>query len=857
MDLFNLINAPNPSKVKNELRPRTAHEVLLLTATVSWVIDMEDPDMATESSGTPFAIEKSSLDFNNENPSPPTTKVKGTEGQAYETVAPEIPPPGNMPTTGATSEVSLEEEVVAMGARLSKNVVEWEIDLLPIHGWVTRRYLSARMRRDQQLPPGHPGRMPRCFRSHNATWEVQGLQNHTSNLKTLLEAEAGMKKAAKAKNADLTKELESLCTQFLDLQVSNDQLTQQVSTLQTQVTGEELLLRSSTNMKMIGWRSVVRRWMPVWMRMSEGLAHGIEHGKADRDLEVVEAYDPVANSKFLQTLQELKDLKYPIVDQLKGLKDAPIEVIMVSLQLESDSGEDAPKWIHVLRPSTSQLKILVYPEVRDPKDPWAVKEEMLLEEAIAANVSRAKKKKRCRVVCRTHGVGSAHHGRSDSVPVSVPTVAPQGLAILLEDAVTQIETSEDDASPRFLRSKSLSPMYNLDWPYANPSMHELWPRVRSRRSSSKSKFSRSSSLFCTASTAVVRYDSDCDELDSAKITLMANLSHYGFDNLAKQLEPKLYDGSVIQKTDAIVIHDSEETLMLEDESRSKMLQKQKDSMMSEKKYSVNSEEPNLSSSTTIVEVPKELPKVSMVNSSLKKLKFHLANFDVVVKERTITTAITEGMWVFKHTKACFRDEIIPFVKALKELFNSFDQFLIDELIEVQNVFNQMEQVVEQHCVEKNKFQDKMNDVLKENERLLKQAISVDIVNIVVHANVNSDCKIVNECERCVIIETELQKDFIKKECYDTLFKQYTTLEKHCISLESQEKDTVIMKLKERIKSLSGNVKEEKIKRELEEIETINIELDHRVTKLVAENEHVKQTYKQLYDSIKSPRVRLK
>nr|GFA31593.1 hypothetical protein [Tanacetum cinerariifolium] len=63
-----------------------------------------------------------------------------------------------------------------------------------------------------------------------------------------------------------------------------------------------------------------------------------------------------------------------------------------------------------------------------------------------------------------------------------------------------------------------------------------------------------------------------------------------------------------------------------------------------------------------------------------------------------------------------------------------------------------------------------------------------------------------------------------------------------IFLQSQEKDTVILKLKERIKSLSGNVKEDKIKRELEEIETINIELDHRVTKLVAKNEHLKQTY---------------
>nr|GFA52285.1 hypothetical protein [Tanacetum cinerariifolium] len=200
---------------------------------------------------------------------------------------------------------------------------------------------------------------------------------------------------------------------------------------------------------------------------------------------------------------------------------------------------------------------------------------------------------------------------------------------------------------------------------------------------------------------------------------------------AQQLEPKLYDGSVIQKTDAIVICDSKETLMLEDESRSKMLQKQKDPMM-------NSEESNISSSTTIVEVSKELPKVSMVSSSLKKLKFHLASFDMVVKERNTATTITKGMWGFEHIKACFRDVIIPFVKALKELFNSFDQFLFDELTEVQNVFNQMEQAVEQHYVEKKKFQDKMKDVLKENERLLEQAISTDIVNIVVNANVNYD-----------------------------------------------------------------------------------------------------------------------
>ncbi|GJR54411.1 hypothetical protein Tco_1404932 [Tanacetum coccineum] len=151
-------------------------------------------------------------------------------------------------------------------------------------------------------------------------------------------------------------------------------------------------------------------------------------------------------------------LKYPLIDELEKLRDAPMDVLMASLYLESDTGADAPQWIRDLHPSSSQLKILVYPEVRDPQDPWAVQEEMLLEDVIAANVSRVEKKKKCRIVCRTHGVGSAHHVRSDGVPVTVPTAVPQGLAILLANAATQTDVSEEESSPKLTRSKSLPSM---------------------------------------------------------------------------------------------------------------------------------------------------------------------------------------------------------------------------------------------------------------------------------------------------------------------------------------------------------------------------------------------------------------
>nr|GFC07670.1 hypothetical protein [Tanacetum cinerariifolium] len=216
-----------------------------------------------------------------------------------------------------------------------------------------------------------------------------------------------------------------------------------------------------------------------------------------------------------------------------------------------------------------------------------------------------------------------------------------------------------------------------------------------------------------------------------------------------------------------------------------------------------------------------------------------------------------------NAKACFRDDIIPFVKNLKDLFTSFDQYLIDEVSEVQKSFKQMEMTVEQHSVAKTEFQNKLENVLKENDRLLTHALGVDIVIIVVNACMNVKCLTVDACEKCVTTESKLKIDFIKKENYEMLLKQYHTLEKQCISLELnnqlnteifqrdnvsssksaptfaelfetnelkaqiQEKDIVILKLKEKIKSSSDDDKERKVEKEVKEIETLNLELDHK------------------------------
>ncbi|GJU59874.1 hypothetical protein Tco_1237640 [Tanacetum coccineum] len=207
---------------------------------------------------------------------------------------------------------------------------------------------------------------------------------------------------------------------------------------------------------------------------------------------------------------------------------------------------------------------------------------------------------------------------------------------------------------------------------------------------------------------------------------------------AQWIKPTLYDGSVIFKEHNVIsVIDEEETLILEEDSRSKMLTKQNDPISKKHKVNIspinylelnalsgdfekrfvlqqelstkqmfwlqnsnpNFDEPNTSSTLVKIKVPRELPKVSLVNTSLKKLKHHLASFDNVVKVRTTPDAITKGSWGFEHTKAVSLNEIIPFLKTLKDTFNNFDKCLLDEVTEVQTIFKLIKAALEQCLLE--------------------------------------------------------------------------------------------------------------------------------------------------------------
>ncbi|GJY07695.1 retrovirus-related pol polyprotein from transposon TNT 1-94 [Tanacetum coccineum] len=149
---------------------------------------------------------------------------------------------------------------------------------------------------------------------------------------------------------------------------------------------------------------------------------------------------------------------------------------------------------------------------------------------------------------------------------------------------------------------------------------------------------------------------------------------------AQRIKPTLYDGIVMSDKHVVMpMIDDEETLIMEEESRSKMYEKAKDpevinknishkpidyeklnrligdfgkrftpqqELSAEQAFWLRMSDPTRKHYDALpvkIEAPKELPKISLVNESLKKLKFHLAKFDNVVKIRTTPNARTEGL----------------------------------------------------------------------------------------------------------------------------------------------------------------------------------------------------------------------
>ncbi|GJS20349.1 hypothetical protein Tco_0448981 [Tanacetum coccineum] len=140
----------------------------------------------------------------------------------------------------------------------------------------------------------------------------------------------------------------------------------------------------------------------------------------------------------------------------------------------------------------------------------------------------------------------------------------------------------------------------------------------------------------------------------------------------------------------------------------------------------------------------------------------------------------------------------------------------------------------------------LDETLKQNaflkDRILEATLAEDIKNLVITS--------------CVEIGNKKLQDEIER----------FSKESHDVSNETKPADTfcndafnvteeMSKKNFQRLRVENNQCDEVKVKVNFDEIETQNIELKHQVASLLKENEHLKLVYKNLFDSIKKPRVR--
>ncbi|GJW17863.1 retrovirus-related pol polyprotein from transposon TNT 1-94 [Tanacetum coccineum] len=208
---------------------------------------------------------------------------------------------------------------------------------------------------------------------------------------------------------------------------------------------------------------------------------------------------------------------------------------------------------------------------------------------------------------------------------------------------------------------------------------------------------------------------------------------------AQWIKPTLYDGSVIAKDhDVIYVIDDEKTLILEEESRSKMLDKQNDPISIKQKINI-----------------------SLIDySKLNKIKEDFGKRFFTQKE----LSAEQAFWL-KHsnynpdTSVKTHTPVRIEAPILKDTFNAFDKIVLDEITEVQTVFNQIEAAVDQCSVDKNAFEIQSNLQLICNDEILKQIMAKDncayCYKFVAILMLNKSC--VDQCNKCLELETELLK----------------------------------------------------------------------------------------------------
>ncbi|GJZ09605.1 retrovirus-related pol polyprotein from transposon TNT 1-94 [Tanacetum coccineum] len=267
--------------------------------------------------------------------------------------------------------------------------------------------------------------------------------------------------------------------------------------------------------------------------------------------------------------------------------------------------------------------------------------------------------------------------------------------------------------------------------------------------------------------------------------------------------------------------------------------------------------------TPVKLVPRVLPTKSQVKINLYVLTQLFTEFDKTCKKRITPTGVTEGERGFEQTKRCYLTEVIPFFKTLKEHFAGVQTALFKEVKVMEEIFDQMNDEVDQNTVDKQCAEIVKKNLLIENENLIANCLSNQLLYDV-------------EKSRCLDLEAEMSKVHNESKHISKLEREYLNLQlkyqhlqesfdnnKSQTSQEApdfnsffkiknlehqiQEKDNVIRDLKVLVSNVNDRSCEPYNANDVTDL----LEQNERFR---AEIEKVKQHYKELFESIKITRA---
>ncbi|GJS39091.1 retrovirus-related pol polyprotein from transposon TNT 1-94 [Tanacetum coccineum] len=251
-------------------------------------------------------------------------------------------------------------------------------------------------------------------------------------------------------------------------------------------------------------------------------------------------------------------------------------------------------------------------------------------------------------------------------------------------------------------------------------------------------------------------------------------------------------------------------------------------------------------------------------------------------------------------------EVIPFFKTLKEHFEGIQKALTKEIKEMKDIFEELEAEVDQNVVNRKHDEIERKNLLIANDNLIADCLSKEVFYIATNSELTvSRFTEMHEAHtivqtRCLELEAELSKlrDKVQKDDHTELVKRFSNLEVNHLNLQLKyqnlkesfgnnpsppARDTpdfdsvfVIEKMKASIQGKDNAIK--KLRMQISQLKETRSEadrtldfrtLDFQITQLTkkvtvlqeqnelfrAENEKVKQHYKELYDSIKITRAK--